>query len=468
MPFTPAVSDPSPTPPAARIIGYWLAGLERSAIPDHVASVARACIIDTLGVALAGIDSDTARLARAEAMEVHAAGSSTLLGGGCLCAEGAAFANTATAHALDFDDNSYAGFVHGSAVVVPTALAVVEAVGGSGADLLTAVVAGAEAQYALAVAVTNEVYQAGWWTTALFGAVGAAAAASKGYGLRGDQAADAIAFALCGTGGLRACFGTGAKPLLAAQSAANGLRAARLAARGLTVPHGVVEDPRGFTRLIAQGHYDPTALKALGHRWHLLDPGIDTKAYPVCLSSHAAADGVRDLMARHGLTAEAVAAVRCRVPPVVAANLTYDHPATVGEARFSLPFAVACVMLYGDLTLDRLSAAALADPALRIAMARVTMTPDADWDTDAERARVAPEGAEVAVETTDGRLFTLFCASARGTVARPLSEAEHTSKFLACAARSVGPNSARELHQRLLNIDTFRKADELLDGMCRV
>lgn len=453
---------PSPTT-AARRIGDWVAALRRSDVPEAASAVALDCIVDTLGVALAGTREATTRLAADEALESYAMGPSRLLIGGRLCAEGAAFANVAAAHALDFDDNSYAGFVHGSAVVVPTALAMVEAAGGTGSDLLTAVVAGAEAQYALAEAAGNGVYHGGWWTTALFGTVGAAAASAKALGLDGRTAADAIAFALCGTGGLRACFGTGAKPLLAAQAAANGVRAARLAARGLAVPHGVVEDPRGFARLIAAGHFDPTALDALGRRWRLLDPGIDTKLYPVCLSAHAAIDAVRDLMAERGLAPGDIRTVDCRVPPVVAANLTYNRPMTSGEARFSLPFAVACAMLHGTLALDHLDEAALGDPVLRQAIDRVRMTADPEWNADPDRARSAPEGAEVGIETTSGERLVRFCASARGTVARPLSAAEHAAKFLTCATLAVGPDGAERLHRKLRRLEAESDLSRLFD-----
>lgn len=453
---------PSPTA-AARRIGDWVAGLQRSDVPEPTAAVALDCIVDTLGVALAGTREAATRLAADEARESYAAGPSRLLTGGRLCAEGAVFANVAAAHALDFDDNSYAGFVHGSTVVVPTALAMVEAAGGTGGDLLTAVVAGAEAQYALAEAVGNGVYHDGWWTTALFGTVGAAAASAKALGLDGRTAADAIALALCGTGGLRACFGTGAKPLLAAQAAANGVRAARLAARGLTVPHGVVEDPRGFTRLIAADRFDPAALDSLGRRWRLLDPGIDTKLYPVCLSAHAAIDAVRDLMAEGELRPRDIRAIDCRVPPVVAANLTYHRPVTAGEARFSLPFAVACAMLHGTLALEHLDEAALADPVLRQAMACVSMTVDPGWNADPDRARTAPEGAEVSIETMEGERFVHFCASARGTVARPLSAAEHAAKFRTCAACAVGLDETERLHRKLRHLEAESDLSRLFD-----
>ncbi|NUB13092.1 MmgE/PrpD family protein, partial [Azospirillum brasilense] len=242
------------------------------------------------------------------------------------------------------------------------------------------------------------------------------------------------------------------------------LWAGRLAKCGGAVPHRLVADPGGFTRRVAQGPFDPTALKALGRRWHLLDPGIDTKAYPVCLSSHAAADAVRDLMTEHRLPPSDITAVRCVVPPLVAANLTYDRPATPGEARFSLPFAVACVMLHGDLTLDHLTTATLADPHLHAAMERVSMRPDPGWNADPDRARLAPEGADVTVETATGRTFRRFCASARGTVARPLSAQEHAGKFHDCAGRAMGPEAAARLHRKLLDIDALPRLDGLLDG----
>ncbi|MBP2300739.1 MmgE/PrpD family protein [Azospirillum picis] len=462
----PPLSTAATPPPALRQIGAWIAGLRRADIPEPVATVVSGCIADTLGVALAGARASAGRLVAADARDTYADGPATLLAGGRLCPEGAAFANVAAAHALDFDDNCYAGFVHGSAVVVPAALAAVEAAGGSGSDLLTAVTAGTEAQYVLADAVGNGVYHAGWWTTALFGAVGAAAAAAKAGGLTEAATADALAFALCGTGGLRACFGTDAKPLLAAQAAAGGVRATRLAARGLEVPHGVIEDPRGFARLMAAGAFDGQVPATLGRYWRLLDPGIDTKAYPVCLSAHAALDAVRDLMAEERLSEADIATVRCRVPPVVAANLTYDRPVTPAEARFSLPFAVACAMRYGTLGLEHLDEAVLADPSLGAAMGRVAMAADPGWNDDPERARRAPEGAEVTVVTLRGDSFTRFCAMPRGSAARPLAAAEHAAKFRACAVlaadRVPGPAEADRLYGRLRSLDRLPTLDGLL------
>lgn len=459
LPLSPSV------PSATTVAGHWLAGLKAIDIPQAVRDVALNCVIDTIGVSLAAHDSQSLALARAEALELYAPGPSRLFGGGSLTPEGAAFVNVAASHALDFDDNSYAGIVHGSAVLVPAALAVAQSVDASGEDLLTALVAGAEIEYALAVAVTNEIYEAGWWTTAVFGSVGAAAVSAKLLGLDGDAAANALAFALCGSGGLRACFGTAAKPVLAGQAAANGVRAARLAARGLTVPHGVIEDHRGFARLLAQGRFDVSVIKALGRHWYSLKPGVDTKPYPVCLASHAALDGLRDLMDKHGLTNDDIQSVHTQVPPVVAANLTYDRPTTAGEARFSMPFSIACGLIDGNLTLDHLTDERVRDAHLQETMAKVTMQSDPDWNANPAHADAVPEAAYVTVKTLDGRVFHRFAPCGRGMVARPFSATEHRAKFIDCAARAIGPLKASALHAQLLTLADLSSLTALSDSI---
>ncbi|EWY36549.1 hypothetical protein N825_22610, partial [Skermanella stibiiresistens SB22] len=161
-------------------IAAWTSALTLDAVPDAVAAVARCCLVDTLGVALAGSATAVAGTAQAVAFACGASGNSTVLGTASqLAAPAAAFANGAAAHALDFDDNCYAGVVHGSAVVLPAALAVAEAVDASGADLLTAFIAGSEAEYAVGAAATLSLYDRGWWTTGVLGPIGAAAAAAR-------------------------------------------------------------------------------------------------------------------------------------------------------------------------------------------------------------------------------------------------------------------------------------------------
>ena len=137
---------------AVKKAARWAAALEYKAIPVEVLRIARNCLIDTIGVALAGSRTAVAGKVGVVAAATYGSGDATALcGAGRLQPAGAAFVNGTAAHALDFDDNCYAGFVHGSAVVVPAALAVAEAKDLSGAEMLTAFVAGVEAEYAAGI-----------------------------------------------------------------------------------------------------------------------------------------------------------------------------------------------------------------------------------------------------------------------------------------------------------------------------
>lgn len=451
---------------AAQAVGAWVAGLTLPDVPANIRAIARSCLVDTVGVALAGSAEPAATLVRAHVLTTYRDGPATILGTAeRRSAVGAALANGTAAHVLDFDDNNYAGGVHGSAVVAPAVLAACEAANASGADLLSAFIAGVEAEYAVGMATTLSIYHKGWWTTGVLGAIGAAAGAARALGLNAAQTTCAIGLAAAGTGGIKACFGTQGKPILAGRAAANGLEAAMLAAKGATGPAGVFEATNGFAQLFNDGRFEADAVAALGRSWRLETPGIDVKRYPICLSGQAAADGTREILDEHRLAVSAIERIDCEVPPLVASNLKYRLPTSAPEAQFSLNFAVACMALFGDITLAHLERAVIEDERLRQLMARIDMTASKTWNDDPVRARDCPEGAIVRVRTTDGRTFERYCGNARGTVARPLSEAEIDAKFRACATRRIPAAKADALLRRLRTVDTVERARGIFVGL---
>jgi 2-methylcitrate dehydratase PrpD len=449
--------------PALERLAQWTASLVFAAVPEPVRAVARTCLIDTMGVALAGATTAAATHARAVALSVAAPGEASLLGDRRrLAPPAAAFANAAAAHALDFDDNCYAGVVHGSAVIMPAALAVAETVNASVADLLTAFVAGSEAEYAVGAATGIGFYERGWWTTGVFGPVGACAAAARLLGLDARATASALGMAVAGAGATKACFGTDAKPLLAGRAAETGVIAALLAARGATGPADALEHPRGFARLFNGGAFDGSEIDALAAGpWRLLDPGIDVKRIPLCLSAHAAVDAVRELVASHGIRAADVARVICEVPALVAANLVHPRPRTRQEAMFSMPFAVAATLLFGDVGLRQLADEVIADPRLVELMARVEMLTGPAWDDPSLRS-TAPEGARVRIELHRGGAVEGFCAAPRGAASRPLSAAEIDAKFRDCASLAGDAERAADLLRRLRTVEGLASARDLL------
>lgn len=440
-------------------LASWSSNLSLDDIPAQVRTVAKACLTDTVGVALAGMASDVARQAAAVQEMTTAPGHSTLLGrNGGVSAPAAAFINAVAGHALDFDDNSYAGFVHGSVIVLPAALAVAQMRDLDGARLLTAFVAGVECEYALGKALTNQIYERGWWTTGVLGNVGACAAACHALGLDASRTASALGIALAAAGGLKAAFGSDGKALNAGRTSAAGVTSALLAGEGSRGPLDLVEHPNGMAQMFNDGLL--TALPTLGKEWGLLDPGVDLKRVPLCLSSHAAIDALREIQTAEGLAAQDIAEIVCDVPPVVIQNLVHDRPQSRQQAQFSMPFSLACAAVLGDVGLADLDRTTLAREDLRNLMERVRMHSSERWD--ARLLGQAPEGAWVSVRRHDGSVVERFCGNALGTAANPMNSEQLQDKFLKCSQGVLTPDQARKLLSDLGDLERVPFVRELL------
>lgn len=426
-------------------LARWSASVQIDTIPRDVLSIATRAVIDTVGVTLAGSKSAIARQALAAAVSTAKAGHSAVIGSSeCLCAPAAAFANATAGHALDFDDNCNAGFVHGSVVVWPAALAVAQMCDLDGARLLASFVVGAECEYVLAQVLTRSVYDKGWWTTGLLGSLGACTAACHALGLDAERTASAMGIALASSSALKAGFGTDAKPLMTGRASEAGVFAALLAAQGCSGPIDIVEHPRGLATMFGG---QVRSLEGLGHDWRLLSPGVDIKRIPVCLSSHAAVDALREVLARHEILFTDIRQIVCDVPPLVIQNLIYDFPITPQQAQFSMPFALACTSVTGKLTLESLCDATIHHPEIQLLMNRIAMHTSSRWSEELRSA--APEGAWVKVVTHDGRSVEGFRARHDGSSSHPLSQTVLQDKFLECAHPTLPAGEAQMLLRRL-------------------
>ena len=420
--------------PIALRLAEWTHGLSLSDVPDEVRHAAKRCILDTIGVAVAGSRTPVARRIADHVGEQYGTGPCTILGAERhSSATGAAFTNGVAGHALDFDDTSYAGIVHGSTVVLPAILAASEHAGCDGAGLVEAFIAGAESTYALGLTLTDRHYLSGWWATGTLGAIGAAAGAARALGLTGQETTAAISLAAIQTSGMLAMLGNDAKPILAGQAARLGVESALLAGQGNTAPPQAFEDPRGVLTLMNDGRSDPAGLAGLGSAWRLVDPGIAVKAAPVCSASQAAIELTRRMIESNALERTQISHVLCEVPNLVKISLVHDKPRTPAQGQFSMPFAVGCVLAFGTLGPEHISQDILADEALQAAMSKVEMA-EADDLNGPEYQPDCPECARVRIEMKDGRKFLEFLGAATGMPQNPMSDDQLTAKFRSCAA----------------------------------
>ena len=437
-------------------IASWSHLLDLSAVPDDVNKAAKRCIVDFIGVAIAGVSCPQSRHIYDYAKQTYAPGSATILGfSDRLSPVGAALINGTVGHALDFDDTSYTGIMHGSTVVLPAALAAAEFANADGRRFLESYVVGAEVAYAVGLLCTTSHYYKGWWATATLGAFGAAAAASKAMDLSELQTTIALSLAGIQACGLKVLLGTDAKPYLAGRAAAIGVEAALLASSGYNAPSAIFEDRYGFIQVLNDGVVNNDGIDKLGIDWRLINPGIFFKQYPVCSAAHAAVELTQHLLEKNKLQSKSIQKVICEVPPLVALSLIYDKPRTLEEARFSLPFAVGTMLASGQLGIENLTNEALVNRQIQMEMSKVEMR-----RVDSLQNTEAPECARITLLTDDGRELTGYLGDPMGMPTNPMSDDQIHDKFLRCTA--VGGMLSNQSTTLLKHLTTIESASSAL------
>ncbi len=387
------------TPPAmlaATLADFTHAPLQNA---DEARAVTALSVMDWVAVARRGADQPVARLIHAHVAEAGAgagaetgpqAGAATLAAGGHAPPAAAALANGTAGHALDYDDTHFAHIGHVSATVVPAALALAQvAEGGMGATddaFLDAVLVGGEGAVRIGLWLGRGHYAAGFHQTATAGTFGAAMAACRL--LRLPAAATARALGLCAStaAGLRAQFGTMAKPLHAGLAARAGVEAALWAQAGLSTDPAALDGPRGYAATHA-GAADPTALEGLGHHWHMTD--ISLKFHACCHGTHAMIEALSALSPGPDFTA-----LEVETHPRWMSVCNIARPETGLEVKFSYAHLAAMVAHGHDTAaLEVYSDATAHDPALRALAGRVRVTARPDLPETACRLHlVTAEG----------------------------------------------------------------------------
>jgi 2-methylcitrate dehydratase PrpD len=261
---------------------------------------------------------------------------------------------------LDFDDTYLPGIAHLSAPTAPAAIALGASLDRSVGDVLDAYAAGFEAMGRLSR--SHDLYAGGWHPTAVCGAAGAAHTAARLLGLDEERTGAAERLALLQAGGLRAAFGSDGKSLQVGMAAAAGVHAAQIAATGATITADVMNHPAGFAAAFGAVR-DVDGGAAVEQNW--------IKPWPCCLMSHSAVQAASE--AREAL-AGSRAPIEVAVHPVARRAAAYDDVADGLQAKFSIPYLVAYVVLHGEP--EPASFDVVDDRARALAAERVRLTTD--------------------------------------------------------------------------------------------
>jgi 2-methylcitrate dehydratase PrpD len=447
--------------PGSAALAAFGSELELSRVPEAVIAHAKLLLLDTLGAALAGVDTAEGRAAMAAAREIGGErGPATLWGtAGRTAPPAAALANGITAHAQELDD--FGGCDHSGAVVTPAVLALAEGRPVSGQRVLEAIIVG----YDVALRVMEALggYYAhngrGWHSTGTCGSFGAAAAAAKVLDLDAERTTWALGLAGSVTGGLWAFIDDGAmaKRYHPGRAAETGVITALLAREGFTGPTRVFEaEWGGLLPTYAGERAEPARLTAdLGRVFKIIRSGV--KPYASCRGAHATLDVVFEIRRREGLAADDVAAVRIRCTEGDRLMLGDPDPRTRLAAQMSLPYCVAVAWVAGRASLDEYGPRWLSDARVRGFLPRVLLEVDPALPAGAE--------AHVTVETRDGRRFPGYVPFARGAPENPLGRDEVVAKYEDLAGRALPAAGVRRVEEAVFELEEAGSLDRLLAAL---
>src|SRR5580700_8531129 len=379
-----------------RALAARASALSYDALPDEVRALARQCVLDYYGVALAGADDPLVTILLDELAEAGGAEQASVIGHKTrLPALSAALVNGAIGHALDYDDVNLAMPGHPSVAILPGLLALAEARQSSGREVIAAFVAGYETACRIGLAMRPGHYDLGFHSTATIGSFGAAAACARLLGLDAEATATALGIAGTQAAGLKSQFGTMCKPFHAGKASQNGLLAARLAARGFSSRPDLVECEQGFALTHGPDFRPEAALADPSNRFHIFANLF--KYHAACYLTHGPIECARTLREQHGVEPEQVTRLTLSLDRSCERVCNIPAPTDGLEAKFSLRQTVAMALSGVDTaSLGMYSRETANDPALMQLRDKLTLDFHEGW----------PQAkAELEVTTTDGRVL---------------------------------------------------------------
>lgn len=371
-------------------------------IPEDVSAVAKLCILDWLGVTIAGADQPLVRMLAEEIIPAGTDGECTLIANTARASPvNAALINGAAGDAVDYSDNVRAMNGHATATVLPAALAGAEAGGSSGDDLLRALIVGVEAACRIGRLLGGGILSSGFHPTAVIGPFGAAAAAACLLKLDEPQWQTAFGIAATTAGGLAASVGTMCKALHAGTAAANGLLAARLARRGFTSCLSVLESPVGFL-VSHRADVNRRALEDSHARFFTRE--ILMKQHAACQLAHGSIENMLQLRRSNSFSIEDIKSIKLEIAESSARVCDIVMPRSGLEAKFSVR-TLAAMALLGLPTddLDTYDDALIRSPDLIALSSRISVDGRRDLDVEVSRASIELHDGSVLASCIDER-----------------------------------------------------------------
>jgi 2-methylcitrate dehydratase PrpD len=449
------------TPHLSAELAAFAANLRYEDIPAPVLRRAEDLLLDCLASILAGASARAVQAIDryAAAMGPADGASEVLITRRRTTPLFAAMVNAAAAHVVEQDDVHNGSVFHPAAVVFPPALAVAQALGRSGRDLLVAAVAGYEVGIRVGEFLGRSHYKI-FHTTGTAGTLAAAVTTGRLLNLSPEAMLNALGSAGTQAAGLWEFLRDAAdsKQLHTAKAAADGITAAYLAQDGFTGARHILEGPQGMAAGMSTDA-DPSRLcDRLGERWALAETSF--KFHASCRHTHPAADALQQALRDNNLAEADIERVVAHVHqgaidvlgPVV-------NPQTVHQSKFSMGTVLALIARQGRAGLAEFDAG-LDDPGVAAFRGKVEMELDPEVDGADPQRWIG----KVTVYTRDGRKLHSRVDEPKGDPGNTLSRAEIEDKTLSLGryAGAATEPELRGLIDAIWNLEKMDKVDALL------
>jgi 2-methylcitrate dehydratase PrpD len=419
-------------------------------IPGEVVELGRKSILDGLGLALAGSKAQTGTLCRRYLEKIGVCdGKSTIIGSARKTSPRfAAFVNGVSIHADDFDDTQlavakdrvYGLLVHPTVPVLPALFALAERGGVSGKQLTLAYHLGVEVECKIAEAISPRHYQDGFHSTGTCGPFGSSAACAKLLRFEHSEILHTFGLVASQSGGLRENFGTMTKPFQAGHAAESGLVSAELVALGWTAAGQILEADRGFFHAFG-GSYDPAAIMdRLGKPWTFASPGISLKPYPSGSLTHPAMTELARMIEANNIQAAQVEKIDVGANHNMTTTLLHHQPKTGLEAKFSMEFCIAILLLEHKAGLKEFSDRVVQRADVQEMIRRVNFY----VDPEAESAGYDKMTSLLKIHLKNGSFVVGRADFGKGSPANPMTFEEAAAKFRGCAEYVDWPKGKTE------------------------
>ena len=446
-------SAPGDFPKSAGVtkyVGTFVTQTKYHEIPADVIELGKKSILDGLGLALAGSRAESGAISRRYVEQAGVTGgSATIIGSARKTSPRfAALLNGISIHADDFDDTQLAAakdrvyglLMHPTVPVLPAIFALAEQRRVTGKDWLLAYHLGAEVACKIAEAISPRHYQDGFHTTGTCGPFGSAAACARLLNFDLPKTLSTLGLAASQSGGLRENFGTMTKPFQAGHAAESGLVSAELVALGWTAAEQILEADRGFFHAFG-GSYDPSAiLDRLGKPWTFASPGVSLKPYPSGSLTHPAMTEVARLIEANKIQAAQVEKVDIGANHNMTTTLLHHQPKTGLEAKFSMEFCLAILLLEGKAGLGQFSDKVVLRPDVQEMIRRINFY----VDPEAESAGYDKMTSILKIHLKNGAVIAGRADFGKGSPVNPMSFDEAATKFRGCAEFAEWPAAKAE------------------------